>query len=118
MTQCPGCTPACTLRSACESQRENEASEMTSYQWTVASALYQLRWEPSERRGSAVSYLHEVISKDSCARVRSVAMTLLSLAANLGLTYGEPDEGSQEPPDENSPADKATEDNYHGGFYS
>jgi hypothetical protein len=45
-------------------------------------------------------------------------MTLLSLAANLGLTYGEPDEGSQEPPDENSPADKATEDNYHGEFYS
>jgi homogentisate 1,2-dioxygenase len=86
VTQCRGCTPLCTLRSGCESLREKEASEMTSYTWTVDSALYQLRWEPSERRASAVEYLREIIldnENESEQVIRDIAMTLLSLNTEI-----------------------------------
>lgn len=51
----------------------------SNYQWTTDSALYQLRWEPSERRASAVSYLTEVITTGPEHQVRAVAYALLSL---------------------------------------
>jgi hypothetical protein len=52
----------------------------TSHQWTVDSALCQLRWEPSERRASAVSYLTSVLDGSaSYAVVREVAAGLLAL---------------------------------------
>lgn len=60
----------------------------SNYQWTVASALYQLRWEPTERRQSAVDYLTEVIlgnENESEQVIRDIAMTLLSMTS--------PDEG-------------------------
>lgn len=59
---------------------------MTSdYQWTVASALYQLRWEPTGRRASATAYLREAITTGPEQQARDIACTLLSMT--------EPDEG-------------------------
>jgi hypothetical protein len=69
---------------------------MTSYTWTVDSALYQLRWEPSERRASAVEYLREVIldnENESEQVIRDIAMTLLSL--NTESDQENPPEPSQ-----------------------
>lgn len=84
---------------------------MTDYSWTVASALYQLRWEPTERRASAVDYLTTVIFQGDQAQVRDVAYTLLGMAGDLIA--------AETPPDPESPANKEIENNeYHGGFYS
>ncbi len=58
------------------------------YQWTVASALSQLRWEPTERRVSAVDYLTAVILSGDGEQVRNIASALLNLVGEL---TGEPD---------------------------
>lgn len=57
----------------------------SDYQWTVASALYQLRWEPTGRRASATAYLREAITTGPEQQARDIAYTLLSMT--------EPDEG-------------------------
>lgn len=74
------------------------------YSWSIPSALYQLRWEPGERRASAVDYLTAAILDSSDPAIREIASGLLALVNDI---TGEP-----EGPDENSPANKETENNY------
>jgi hypothetical protein len=52
---------------------------MTNYQWTTTSALFQLRWEPSERRASAVDYLTSVVLYGDDNQAREIAAGLLAL---------------------------------------
>lgn len=68
------------------------------YSWTIASALYQLRWEPSERRTSAVDYLTSVIVSGPNKEVAEIASGLLDLAV------------SEPPPDDASPANRDLRD--------
>lgn len=49
------------------------------YDWTVQSALYQMRWEPTERRASAASYLTGQIMTGSEQQTRDIAYSLLSI---------------------------------------
>lgn len=51
--------------------------EDKTYNWTVNSALYELQWEPTARRASAVSYLDDVILKGDTAELRLIAYRLL-----------------------------------------
>jgi hypothetical protein len=51
--------------------------------WTIASALYQLRWEPTERRSSAVTYLQDIVYSGRCDQVREIASGLLIMASDL-----------------------------------
>lgn len=58
---------------------------MTSHRpfWTISSALYQLRWEPSERRTSAADYLTSRILDGSDLEVRDIASKMLDLVNDL-----------------------------------
>ncbi len=64
---------------------------MTGHQayWTVSSALYQLRWEPSEHRASAVEYLTSLIIDGAAPDLQEIATGLLELYGTDGWATSE-----------------------------